>query len=545
MPLLIQRTGLEQYGSEGSAKLKALIIGGPGAGKTAWASFWPRPIYADVEGGLASVAHQQVPYVSVNNSQDMLDLLVYLRTQSEYDTVVIDTLDAYQRKLKTEWMARNKAESFTGFEAWNYLATKCQVLMTRLLNLDMNIVVNVHYKDKVLQSKDGDSTREVTQYMLQLQGETADNVFNDFDLVGWMERDFAAIDGKRQLRHTLSFTPTPDKPFLKDRLAITPKEMTVKLDPSGYHMLFAKLEEKIAGLSPTQQLAEIPTVGDNPPAKGVVAPGGVGGSVIGGAAEKVDQTDLMKMDVPTLRQIAREENVTKTADGSPVRGNTTKAELALAIREHRKAAASASGPDAAVTAVGDAPAAATPTPAPAATAVPAMEPSKLADNILARTRAAARPADLVDQTTGEVPDGVCGPEGSMAPDPTLPVQATPAVPYREAPQIEPVKTAEELLGSALGATPVEESTVNTEVPVETDEPEAQPAPATLPEPTPQPAAEPEARQAPQRKKPDLSKMNCAQCGKNLGDENPDYVRLSMIKLGRFLCIDDYRTAMKK
>jgi hypothetical protein len=56
MALLIQTTGLEDYAPGGTARVKVLNIGGPGAGKTRFSSFFPAPIFADCERGLASVA---------------------------------------------------------------------------------------------------------------------------------------------------------------------------------------------------------------------------------------------------------------------------------------------------------------------------------------------------------------------------------------------------------------------------------------------------------------------------------------------------------
>jgi hypothetical protein len=163
MALVIKTTGLEQYAPGGEARVKVLLIGGPGAGKTRWSSYFPKPIYADCEGGLASVADRRVPYVSVSTSTDMADLLHHLKIDGrlpkekrQYETVVIDTLDAYQRKLKNEWMEANKKESFTGWEAWGFLDQKMQLLLTKLLNLDVNVIIAVHYKDKVTKDDDKD-----------------------------------------------------------------------------------------------------------------------------------------------------------------------------------------------------------------------------------------------------------------------------------------------------------------------------------------------------------------------------------------------------
>src|SRR3954463_15940094 len=102
MALKIRTTGLEQYAPGGTARLKMLCIGGPGAGKTRNAAFWPKPFYLSCEAGLASVADQKVPYVEINTSSDMLDALDYLKNESNkpeqfrsVGTVVVDTLDAF------------------------------------------------------------------------------------------------------------------------------------------------------------------------------------------------------------------------------------------------------------------------------------------------------------------------------------------------------------------------------------------------------------------------------------------------------------------
>lgn len=43
--------------------------------------FWPRPIFADCEGGRGSLADRNVPYAEIKNSQDMLDFLSHLKDQ--------------------------------------------------------------------------------------------------------------------------------------------------------------------------------------------------------------------------------------------------------------------------------------------------------------------------------------------------------------------------------------------------------------------------------------------------------------------------------
>lgn len=130
---------------------------------------------------------------------------------------------------------------------------------------------------------------------------------------------------------------------------------------------------------------------------------------------------------------------------------------------------------------------------------------------LTRQREAnARTAQFAaDKTTGEIPDGVKGPEGS-----TAPVTTEAAT-----------KTAEEL----LGAVAIDEDTPVTKRP----EPKPEPAPVAAPvaAPVPQAAAASERRSG----RPNFREMDCSVCGKNLGDQNPDYIKLSRIKFKRDMC----------
>ena len=78
MTLKIKTTGLDDY-IDGSANIRLLVVGGPGAGKTRMSSFWPKPIYAACEAGVGSILDRNVPYVNVNSSNDMLDFLAHLK----------------------------------------------------------------------------------------------------------------------------------------------------------------------------------------------------------------------------------------------------------------------------------------------------------------------------------------------------------------------------------------------------------------------------------------------------------------------------------
>jgi hypothetical protein len=486
MALLIQTTGIEDYAPGGKARVKVLVIGGPGVGKTRWSSYFPDPIYADCEGGLASVADRKVPYVRINSSEDMSDLLAHVKqecrqpaAQRKYQTLVIDTLDAYQRKVKDEWMLKEKKETFTGWEAWGYLNSRMQALMTRLLNLDLNVVVLVHFKDKT--TTDDNTGKETHTLQLQVQGELGDTAFNDFDLVAWMGTYWEAVDGERVQKRGLTFKATPDKPFLKDRLFVTPPWMEVTFADSDYTQLFDAIQSRIGDLSAGEVVGQIEA--ERPEPSGfVIAPGAIGTGPLPGAGAPPPALTYQQMDKPTLTRLAREKGVTVAVDGTPIRGNTLKAELVAALEAH----------DATTTAlVAEAAAPTGPTtpdtgdPAPA----PANEPTKsYADAQLAK-----EPAALPTEPDAPQPGVISVPEGQ--------VNTTTGE------LIDTVEKAVEMVQNVLGGVVIADK-------------------VTPVAPTPAPAS--------------ATSVVCEDCSKDLKGEDPDFVKLSWIKFRKRLCEEDFK-----
>ena len=507
MALLIKTTGLEQYAPGGEARTKLLIVGGSGAGKTRMASFFPRPIFADCEAGLASVADRKVAYVPVSNSTDMLDLLTFLKGECRlpkdrrtYDTVVVDTLDAYQRKLKQEWMDRERAETFTGWEAWGYINQKMQILLTRLLNLDMNVVVNVHYKDKT--TKDDQTKAESHQLMLQLSGESADTTFNDFDQVGWMGTYWEAVGGERVQKRGLTFTPTPDKPFLKDRLHVTPKWFEVLFADSDYEQLFVRVAQRLETLTPGETVGEVPSADLSTDAPAVVTPGTMKSGAL--PAKPVVELPLLQMDKPTLAAMARELGIETLPDGSPIKGNTLKGELVGAIEHHRaQPQAPAVAEPAAVV---PAPAPAVPVPGPGDGAVPTEVtpngPDMAAAHLLTGARAPRQAA-----TSG-----------------LRPVTRTPALTVTPGVKAVPEGLVDTATGELRDPPDMAAAVATVEATLG-----GQVVPETRPEPVV--VAAPVAVMTPP--------VLCEDCGTDLAGENSDQVKLAWIKFRKKLCEADY------
>src|SRR5262245_32956442 len=106
--LTIKRAGAAEYGQS----VKMLLAGDAGVGKTRMSSTAPNVLYANVEGGLMSVADRHPAFIDINRSEDLVALRLALAQSPEMrsrvlggvevDTVCIDTIDNLQRMLVAE-----------------------------------------------------------------------------------------------------------------------------------------------------------------------------------------------------------------------------------------------------------------------------------------------------------------------------------------------------------------------------------------------------------------------------------------------------------
>jgi len=270
MPLLIKTTGFEEFlDPSGGAYIKALIMGDHGVGKTPSACRWPKPILADCERGRMSVASMGVPYVAINGSADMDALLDHLRReclkpapQRKYQTLVIDTVDTYQRKLIQERLRSERKESLSGWADWGWLDGKMILLIERLLNLPMNVVVNMHTKD--VTDEDGEESRLVQK--ARLKGDIKDSIFQDFDLIGRMEQSYVAGDGDKKGQRVrvrqVRWHSEPKYPSLRDRSNKLPRFTDIDFTENDYWRIFNAITEGLDDLPESQDLESLEVEGD-------------------------------------------------------------------------------------------------------------------------------------------------------------------------------------------------------------------------------------------------------------------------------------------
>lgn len=166
--LLFRRTGGEDFPD----RLKCLISGPPKSGKTSLLGTVPNIVIADTEphaNNLQSIAHLNVPYVTVNSSMDLQRLLMVLRDDTlrakaaaelnlpDIEAVGIDTLDSLQKIMKRERMREQRTSKFLR-DDWGWLKEEMTSILSAFTALPLHVFFVVHVKTKDIGSEDDPNT---------------------------------------------------------------------------------------------------------------------------------------------------------------------------------------------------------------------------------------------------------------------------------------------------------------------------------------------------------------------------------------------------
>lgn len=148
----LHTAGADEY----PKRLRMLIVGSPGSGKTHFASTFPNALFACSGGDLTTLSHRgSVPYVNINTLKDLyllkqaLDRPIEERTElfgRKIDTLVIDTVDELQRLLLWE-RVRNEGRTDTVAGDWGWIAERFHSIFQGLKQVDIHLVILARTKD--------------------------------------------------------------------------------------------------------------------------------------------------------------------------------------------------------------------------------------------------------------------------------------------------------------------------------------------------------------------------------------------------------------
>ena len=173
-------------------KIRILIAGFPGIGKTTLALSAPKPLHIDVDRGVDRVqAQNRRDYIQPDTYEDLIEDLK--SDLSDYETLVFDTggklLDLMKPYvIKQDSKNGQKDGQTLSIKGYGAVGKEFQRLMDyAFYQLNKNVVVIFHAKE----DKDG----EATKLRILVEGSTKDNVWQPMDLGGFMEM----YNGKRTI----------------------------------------------------------------------------------------------------------------------------------------------------------------------------------------------------------------------------------------------------------------------------------------------------------------------------------------------------------
>jgi hypothetical protein len=184
-----------------SRRQKIVIYGPEGVGKSTLAAALPSPVFIDTEG---STAQLDVARVDVGDWRSLTGALAEIHRMSEFETVIVDTIDWAERMATTDLLHRTGKASIEDFgygKGWVQVAEEMAKLLGNLDQLvrgGKHVVLLAH--SKVVRFAAPDLQGEHDRYELKLSKQSSPLVKEWADAILFLnfKTRVVEVDGKKR-----------------------------------------------------------------------------------------------------------------------------------------------------------------------------------------------------------------------------------------------------------------------------------------------------------------------------------------------------------
>lgn len=172
-------------------KLKGLIYGQPGIGKTSLSLSSPKPLLIDFDNGLRRVDKQyQTDSVQIESYQDLLNILTKENIDN-YETIIIDTLGKMIDRIG-DWLAESNPKVKQGdgqlsMKGWGNVKFEFQRLLKLLDTQNKSVIFVAHEKEE--------KVNEEVMKRPDVAGSSGKDIVKELDFMGYM----SIKNGKRTI----------------------------------------------------------------------------------------------------------------------------------------------------------------------------------------------------------------------------------------------------------------------------------------------------------------------------------------------------------
>lgn len=227
----------------GIKRLKVLLYGVAGTGKTTMAATFPKPLFLDLENGMRSTLrvgpvdrYPADPNKSVKSYTQVVDFYrrVVALKNSPYETIVIDSLNELQRLLADHLVSKyTKVKRQYGDQLTLADYGKTNRDFSKLVRLFLNMPYHIVFTAASTSRNPGDDEVQIMPKFVGAQ--VGPDVQRMMDMIGYCHAK--NINGVSQ--HYVSFHITPQY-LAKDRMGIVSRDI-----PNNFNSLVGSVKDQL------------------------------------------------------------------------------------------------------------------------------------------------------------------------------------------------------------------------------------------------------------------------------------------------------------